>query len=47
MRSLEDLIKELDAAEKEYRDKCRKYGIEESAPGRKRKTDGEEGTGKH
>ncbi len=45
MRSLDDLIKELDAAEKEYREKCQKYGIEESAPARKRKTE-EEGTGK-
>ena len=29
MRSLEEILAELDAAEKEYADKCEKYGIEE------------------
>ncbi len=27
MKDLDDLIRELDAAEKEYKEKCRKYGI--------------------
>ena len=29
MRSLEDVLAELNAAEKEYAKKCREYGIEE------------------
>lgn len=35
MRSLEEILAELNAAEKEYESKCREYGIEES-PKRKR-----------
>lgn len=30
MRSLEEVIKDLEAAEKEYKEKCDKYGIEET-----------------
>ena len=37
MRNLEDILKELDAAEKEYQEKCRKYGISET-PAKKKKT---------
>ncbi len=29
MRSLEDVLKDLHDAEKEYKEKCEKYGIEE------------------
>ena len=29
MRELEDVLKDLNAAEKEYKEKCQKYGIEE------------------
>ena len=29
MRSLEEILVELNAAEKEYAQKCREYGIEE------------------
>lgn len=36
-RSLEEILVELNAAEKEYTEKCKKYGIEEKH--RKRKTD--------
>ena len=28
-RSLQEILEELNAAEKEYADKCKKYGIEE------------------
>ena len=35
MRSLEEVLKDLKEAEKEYREKCLKYGIEEK---QKRKT---------
>ena len=38
MRSLEEILAELNAAEKEYAQKCREYGIEEK--GRKKKEDG-------
>ncbi|MBR5341675.1 MAG: hypothetical protein IK151_07105 [Erysipelotrichaceae bacterium] len=37
MRSLEDILHELNAAEKEYAEKCRLYGIEEKS--RKKKAD--------
>lgn len=37
MRSLEEILAELNAAEKEYAQKCREYGIEEK--GRKKKAD--------
>ena len=30
MRSLEEVLKELDAAEKEFNAKCEKYGITEN-----------------
>lgn len=30
-RSLEDVLAELDAAEKEYAKKCKEYGIEETS----------------
>ena len=30
MRNLEDVLKDLKEAEKEYKEKCLKYGIEES-----------------
>ena len=29
MKTLEEILKELNEAEKEYQEKCRKYGIEE------------------
>ena len=37
MRSLEEILAELNAAEKEYAKKCREYGIEEK--GKKKKAD--------
>ena len=37
MRSLEEILSELNAAEKEYERKCAMYGIEEK--GKKKKTD--------
>lgn len=36
MRSLEDILVELNAAEREYARKCEKYGIEEK--GKKKKS---------
>ena len=39
MRSLEEVLIDLKEAEKEYREKCLKYGIEEKQK-RKTKTDG-------
>ena len=36
-RSLEEILAELNKAEKEYAEKCKKYGIEEKH--RKKKTD--------
>ncbi len=36
MRSLEEILAELNAAEKEYTQKCEQYGIEEKV--RKRKS---------
>ncbi|MBR5755235.1 MAG: hypothetical protein IKX97_05400 [Erysipelotrichaceae bacterium] len=36
MRSLEEILAELNAAEKEYARKCREYGIEET--GRRKKS---------
>lgn len=30
MKTLEEIIKELDEAEKEYAQKCKEYGIEET-----------------
>lgn len=37
MRDLEEILAELNAAEKEYAAKCKEYGIEEKV--RKRKSD--------
>jgi hypothetical protein len=37
MRSLEEILVELNAAEKEYAEKCREYGIEEKT--KKKKAD--------
>ena len=31
MRSLEEILVELNAAEKEYAEKCQRYGIEEKS----------------
>lgn len=31
MRSLEEILVELNAAEKEYAEKCKEYGIEEKS----------------
>ena len=41
MRSLEEILAELDAAEKEYSRKCEEYGIEEK--GRKKKDENVKG----
>lgn len=41
MRSLDEVLKDLSDAEKEYKEKCEKYGIEEK---RKRKVKEEENT---
>ena len=38
MKTLEELLEELKAAEKEYQQKCEKYGIEENSK-RKKKED--------
>ena len=35
MRSLEEILAELNAAEKEYARKCREYGIEEKGSRKK------------
>lgn len=37
MRDLEEILAELNAAEKEYAQKCKEYGIEEK--GKKKKAD--------
>ncbi|MBR3228189.1 MAG: hypothetical protein IKF68_06545 [Erysipelotrichaceae bacterium] len=39
MRSLEEVLKDLKDAEKEYQEKCLKYGIEERQ--KRKKTDAE------
>ena len=44
MRSLEEILADLDAAEKEYAEKCEKYGIEEKT--RKKKENNSENEGK-
>lgn len=41
MRSLEEVLKELNEAEKEFKEKCNKYGIEETKK-RKPKTNDDE-----
>ena len=38
MRSLEEILAELNAAEKEYARKCREYGIEDRAAERSLRT---------
>jgi len=35
MRSLEEILKELNDAEKEYAEKCKEYGIEEKTKKKK------------
>jgi len=40
MRSLQEVLAELDAAEKEYSRKCQEYGIEEEV--KKKKDEGKE-----
>ena len=40
MRSLEEVLAELNAAEKEYAKKCREYGIEEKGKNQKDAPDG-------
>ncbi len=40
MRSLEEILKELNEAEKEYARKCKEYGIEEK--GKKKKNEDED-----
>lgn len=35
MRSLEEILAELNAAEKEYAEKCKEYGIEENTKKKK------------
>lgn len=35
MKTLEEILAELDAAEKEYNNKCKEYGIEESSKRKK------------
>ncbi len=43
MRSLEEILKELNAAEKEYENKCREYGIEENTKKKRSENKSEEG----
>ncbi len=43
MRSLEEISKELNAAEKEYENKCHKYGIEETVKKKRSGNNHEEG----
>ena len=38
-RTLEEILDELNAAEKEYAEKCAKYGIEEKSRKKKEKDD--------
>ena len=40
MRSLEEVLKELKEAEKEYSDKCLKYGIKETTRKKKEELSG-------
>ena len=39
MRTLEEILAELNAAEKEYAEKCQKYGIEEKTKKKKEESD--------
>ena len=41
MKTLEELLKELDEAEREYREKCEKYGIAPKKAPRAKNTDEE------
>ena len=43
MRSLEGILSELNAAEKEYESKCREYGIEEKSKRKRSENNSEEG----
>lgn len=43
MRSLEEILSELNAAEKEYENKCHEYGIEETAKKKRSGNNHEEG----
>ena len=45
MRDLEEILAELNAAEKEYAEKCRQYGIEEKTR-KKKADDNSDATGK-
>jgi len=40
MKTLEEILNELNAAEKEYNQKCKEYGVEESS--KKKTTENEE-----
>ena len=42
MRDLEEILKELKNAEKEYAEKCKKYGIEEKKSKKKEEANQEE-----
>ena len=44
MRDLEDILKELKSAEKEYAEKCKKYGIEEKKSKKKDENVADENT---
>ena len=35
MKTLEEILAELDAAEKEYNNKCKEYGVEETSKRKK------------
>ena len=45
MRSLEEILVELNAAEKEYAQKCREYGIEEKGKRKKEEISNETAEG--
>ena len=45
MRSLEEILVELNAAEKEYAHKCREYGIEEKGKRKKEESSNETAEG--
>ena len=35
MKTLDEILAELDAAEKEYNEKCKEYGVEETSKSKK------------
>lgn len=39
MKRLDELLKQLEEAEKEYSEKCQKYGIEETSKRKKKEGD--------